>query len=235
MRTEIWIVLFAVISVAGLYRFYRYGESRRTAASNFSTKENRFLLGGPIEPNHTVPTLRRWGVPESLRRFFADFEQFRLLANGWALIKDTPWRLQELADTRLRKSNDSNKRGRRYGIFYNQERAGLLQIADAPGYSTGEPRVHTHVLIPDAQLIPLEDLSTFLTSIAALLSAGTGGEYAESRRKIEVALDQAHEAKRAVRRTGVSTVVVVEVSLLGLAGTYMTLRERWEEEVKSRV
>ena len=78
------------------------------------------------------------------------------------------------------------------------------------------------------------DLSTFLTSIAALLSAGTGGEYAESRRNIYVALDQAHEAKRAVRRTGVSTVVV-EVSLLGLAATYATLRQRWEEEVKSGV
>src|SRR5262249_37756988 len=123
------------------------------------------------------------------------------------------------------------------GMAYSTIRSGpgCWKSPMLPAIQPGEPRVHTHVLIPDAQLIPLEDLSTFLTSIAALLSAGTGDEYAESRRKTEAALDQAHEAKRAVRRTGVSTVVVVEVSLLGSAATYMTLRERWEEEVTSRV
>jgi hypothetical protein len=231
MNIPIWLILFVAISTIALYRFYRYGELQRKAASYLPAKENKFLRSGPIGPKHAVPKLRRWGIPEPLRRFFADFEQFRVLANEWAPIKDTPWRLQELADTRLGTPNENpKKRGRRYDVFYNRERAGLLEITDAPGYSTGEPRVRTHVLIPDARLIPLDDVSRFLTSIATLLSGGTGEEYAESRRSIEAALDQAHEAKRWGRLKGGSATL--EVLLLGSAVTYKTLRARHGEEAK---
>jgi hypothetical protein len=230
-----WLILVLAVLSYGLYRYYQYGESRRAAKSKQVTEEDNLLLGTSIDPKHGNPKLSRWGISKTLRRFFADFEQFRVLANRWPLIKDTPWRLQELSDTRLRAPNNaSEKYGRRYDVFYNQQRAGLLEITDTTDYSTDEPRVLTNVFIRDARLIPFEDISRFLTSIAALLSAGTGDEYAEARRKIEAALDEAHGAKKIAGLTGVSEVGI-EVSLLGSAVTYTTLRTREDEEIESRV
>ena len=101
---------------------------------------------------------------------------------------------------------------------------GTLEITDTSDYTTQEPRVCANVLIRDARLIALDEVSRFLTSVGTLLSAGTGDEYADARRNIETNLTQAHWAKRG----GLDDApgVVVEVSFLGSAATYIKLRER---------
>src|SRR5207247_3963638 len=122
--------------------------------------------------------------------------------------------------TKLRTfDNDTSKQGRRYDVFYYQQRVGSLEIADTSGYTTEEPRVCANVLIQDARLIPLDEVSRFLTSSAMLLSAGTGEEYAEARRNTETALTQAHWAKRS-KGMDVTPQVVIEVPFLGSAATY---------------
>ena len=116
-------------------------------------------------------------------------------------------------------------------MFYNQQRVGSLEISDTSDYTTDESRVCANVLIRDARLIPLDEVSRFLTSIAMLLSAGTGEEYAEAKRNMETALTQVHLAKRSAGLDA-APEVVVEVSFLGSAATYIKLRARQNKEAE---
>jgi hypothetical protein len=230
-----WLILFVAVLLWACY-YYRYGylELKRKAeeAEREAKQEDNILSGTPIEPKHANPKLKRWGwgIPNSLRRFFADFDRFGVIANGWAPVKDSPWRLQELKDTRLRTfNNDCAEHGRRYDLFYNQQRVGSLEIGVTPDYTTEEPRVRANVVIRDARLIPFDDISRFLTGIATLFSAGTGDEYAEAKRNLEIALPQAYLAKRG-KGMDAAPEVVVEVSFLGSAATYIKLRARQGKE-----
>ena len=230
MYIPLWLIGFLAAGLWACY-YYRYSYlelKRKAEKSKREAKQADILVGTPIEAKHANPKLKRWGwrISDSLRRFFADFDRFGVIVNGWAAVKDSPWRLQELKGTRLRTfDNDKPKQGRRYDLFYNQHRVGSLEITDTSGYTTQEPRVWANVLIRNARVIPLDEVSRFLTSIGTLLSAGTGDEYAEARRNTETALAQAHWAKRSAG-LGAAPEVVVEVSFLGSAATYIKLRER---------
>jgi hypothetical protein len=237
-EANMYIPAWSIISLAALLwicYYYRYGylEFKRKAARRFEQNEkleDNILIGTPIEPKHANPKLKRWGTSESLRRFFADFDRFGVMANGWAPIKNSPWRLQELKNTRLTTfNNDAPKHGRRYDLFYYQQRVGSLEIADVSDYRTEEPRVCAKVAIRDARRIPLDEVSRFLTSMAMLVSAGTGDEYAEARRNTETALTQAHGAKR-IAGLDAAPEVVIEVSFLGSAATYIKLRAREDKD-----
>jgi hypothetical protein len=231
MYIPAWLILFVAVLLWACY-YYRYGylELKRRArkSEREAKREDKFLVGTPIEPKHANPKLKRWGISKSLRRFFADFDRFGVMANGWAPIKDSSWRLQELKDTRLRTFNsESPEHGRRYDLFYNQQHVGSLEIADIPEYTTEEPRVRANVVIRDARLIPFDDISRFLTGIATLLSAGTGDEYAEAKGKLEIALTQAYLARKGMDS---ATEMPIEVSFLGSAATYIKLWERQGKE-----
>jgi hypothetical protein len=233
-----WLILFVAVLLWACY-YYRYGYlelKRKGGKSEREAKqEDNIRVGAPIEPKHANPKLKRWGITESLRRFFADFDRFGVITNGWPPITDSPWRLQELENTRLRTFNDdSPKYGRRYDLFYNQQRVGSVEIADTPDYITEEPRVRANVVILDAHLIPLDDVSRFLTNIATLLSAGPGDEYAKAKRNVEIALTQAYLAKR-TKGMNTATEVVIEIPFLGSAATYIKLRARQDKEAESRV
>ncbi len=240
MYIPAWLIPFVAVLLWASY-YYRYGylELKRKAGKSEreAKQEDNILLGTPIEPKHANPKLKRWGwrISDSLRRFFADFYRFGVIVNGWAPVKDSPWRLQELKDTGLRTfDNDTPKQGRRYDVFYNQQRVGSLEITDTSGYTTQEPRVCANVLIRDARLIPLDEVSRFLTSIGTLLSAGTGDEYAEARRNTEIALTQANSAKKS-KGMDITPQVVIEVPFLGSAATYIKLRARQAKEAETRV
>jgi hypothetical protein len=225
MDLPAWLI---PLSLAGLWAcyYYRYGYlERELDKSEREPKQEDILLGVPIEPKHANPKLRGRRIPDSLRRFFADFGRFGVIINNWPPIKDGPWRLQERKDTRLRTFNDdSPKQGRRYDVFYNQQRLGSVEITDTAGYTTEAPRVRANIVIQDARLIAFDEISRFLTSIATLLSAGTGDEYAEARSNVETALTRAHQA-----RGWEAGPLAIEVSFLGSAATYIKLRDRQGE------
>ncbi len=182
-------------------------------------QEASILSGLPIDPKHANPKLKGWRISDSLRHFFADFGRFGVIANEWPPIKDSSWRLQELKDTKLRTfNNDVPKQGRRYDVFYNRQRVGSLEIADTSDYTIEEPRVIANLVIRDPRPISFDDISRFLTSVATLLSAGTGDEYAEARRKAETALTRAHRASR-IKGLDASPEGAVEVLFLGSAAT----------------
>jgi hypothetical protein len=225
MDLPAWLI---PLSLAGLWAcyYYRYGYlERELVKSEREPNQEDILLGVPIEPKHANPKLRGWRIPDSLRRFFADFGRFGVVINNWPPIKDSPWRLQERKDTRLRTFNDDTpKQGRRYDVFYNRYVVGSLEITDTSDYTTDQPRVRTNMFIRDARLIPLDAVSRFLTSIATLLSAGTGDEYAEARSNVETVLTRAHQAR------GLEAgPLAIEVSFLGSAATYIKLRDRQGE------
>jgi hypothetical protein len=230
MYTPLWLIGFLAVGLWACY-YYRFGYvelKRKPEKSEREAKQQNNLLDTTtIEPQHANPRLKRWGwrISNSFRRFFADFDRFGVVANGWAPIKNSPWRLQELKDTELRTfGNDVPKQGRRYDVFYSQLRVGSLEITDTSDYTTQEPRVCANVLVRDARLISLDEVSRFLTSVGTLLSAGTGDEFADARRNIETSLTQAHWVKRGGLDD--APVVVVEVSFFGSAATYIKLRER---------
>jgi hypothetical protein len=239
----LWLILFvAVVLWACYYYRYSYQEFKRKAAEEAEREEKKrenILFGTAIQPKHAHPKLKRWSTFGSLRRFFADFDEFGVIANDLGPIKDSPWRLQELEDTRLRTSNSVfPKRGRRYEVFYNQQPVGSLEIATSSDYTTEKPRVRGNILVREAKLIPLYELSGFLTSVAALLSGATGDECAETKSKVETALTRAHsDVKRSkgadstprglwkwIQRERRAPEVVVEVSFIGSAATYINLR-----------
>jgi hypothetical protein len=137
-----WLILLLVAGLWACY-YYRFGYlERRLERSEREAKQEDILLGVPIEPKQANAKLKGWRIPGSLRRFFADFGRFGIVVNEWPPIKHSPWRFQELKDTKLRTFNtDSPKQGRRYDVFYNQGRLGALEIADTSDYTTEEPRV----------------------------------------------------------------------------------------------
>jgi hypothetical protein len=81
----------------------------QTAAQKPKKLKKKFiaalLRSKPIEPKHQRPTTigEGWGVYDQDRKFFADFDDFGDVVNWWFANPDVdgPWRLQELADTRL--------------------------------------------------------------------------------------------------------------------------------------
>jgi hypothetical protein len=103
---------------------------RRHEQPDTPSKEYRdkLLRGKPLEVKHAIPKLKQdgWGIDDSLRQFFHDFDWFGVIANDWDPIKESPWRLQELDNTELHTlSYDSPRYGRQYHIFYNAEHVGL--------------------------------------------------------------------------------------------------------------
>jgi hypothetical protein len=109
--------------------------------------------GQPLEVKHAIPKLKQdgWGIDDSLRQFFHDFDWFGVIANDWDPIKESPWRLQELENTELHTlSYDSPRYGRQYHIFYNAEHVGLLEITTYIKYTPASPRKTTKIGIGDA-------------------------------------------------------------------------------------
>jgi hypothetical protein len=105
MYTPLWLIGFLAVGLWACY-YYRFGYlelKRNPEKSEREAKQQDNLLDTTIiEPKHANPRLKRWGwrISDSLRRFFADFDRFGLIANECAPIKNSSWRLQELKDTR---------------------------------------------------------------------------------------------------------------------------------------
>ncbi len=189
----------------------------------------KLLRGKPLEVKHAIPRLQQdgWGIDDSLRQFFHDFDWFGVIANDWGPIKEGPWRLQESENTELDTlSYDSPHYGRQYHIFYNAERVGLLEITDYLKYTFANPRITAKIGIGDARLFTFHEVRGFLTSIAALVS-GTKEEYEESQRKIDMALLQAHWDAARGELIGGSSDLEVEVYLTDTsAAHYLEMREQ---------
>lgn len=150
----------------------------RTSARKPETLKRKFLKAllhsGPITPKHQSPKSIGEGisslVTEEDQRFFDDFSDFARVVNWWLADKDVggPWRLQELPDTELTLHfSDMPNFGRRYSVFHNQVKVGILEVFPA-GIKCGaeEPWVHTDIEIEWVRLLSYRTIRSFLHDIA---------------------------------------------------------------------
>jgi hypothetical protein len=150
----------------------------RTSARKPETLKRKFLKAllhsGPIMPQHHSPKSIGEGfaslVDEEDQRFFDDFRDFARVVNWWLADKDVggPWRLQELPDTELTLHfSDMPNFGRRYSIFHNQVKVGILEVFPASiHYGAEEPQVYTDIEIEWIRLLSYRTIRGFLQDIA---------------------------------------------------------------------
>jgi hypothetical protein len=137
---------------------------------------NQLWRGKPITPKHQPPAPLKpdaWGVGAHDLRFFTDFKDFANVVNWWFADEDlgrrAPWRLQELPDPELTLGDVEGgpRYGRRYAVFHNQVRVGILELEAANrDYSTQNPRVATHIELEWARLLAFGVIRDFFEVIA---------------------------------------------------------------------
>ena len=131
----------------------------------------RLLHSKPVAPKHQPPSplkAGKEGITRAVQQFFADFEDFADVVNSWLADPHVggPWRLQELPDAELSLGvSDSPTHGRRYAIFYNQERLGTVEVSDF-FYRTEAPRVITRLRVDYVRLLSFDAVRNFLSAIA---------------------------------------------------------------------
>jgi hypothetical protein len=144
-----------------------------------------FWKSGPINPTHEPP--RPTDFPyHAYRRFFYDFADFADVLNGWLANRyhKSRWRLQDLPETDVSRSQDGPVFGRAYAVFYNQERIGKIRMNGGFDYASPSalrqqdrlPRdsivqsfsskVHTHIELRWVRLLGYDAIEDFLTCIA---------------------------------------------------------------------
>jgi hypothetical protein len=145
------------------------------------------LHSEPIVPKHGQPTkwdfycddeayLARWAarlgkMHRAEKAFFYDFSKFGDVLNH-AFMHWSPWRLQELADNELELLGPPDAPpayGRRYSIFHNQSRLGVLEVRHSGDYSDANPFVVIAVELLAVRLLQLETVRSLLEGIANLV------------------------------------------------------------------
>jgi hypothetical protein len=134
----------------------------------------------PIIPQHDKPVFLTpngkpcLGTEEKYDFILFDcFRTFGEFFNSWR--GSTPFRLQELSDTRityrLGKLDLGPRYGHRYEIFYYQSKVGLLQIYASRSPIEDERVAVDIVLDAPERMIPYDALRDFLFDIARMLSS----------------------------------------------------------------
>jgi hypothetical protein len=135
---------------------------------------NALLYSKPITPKHQPPKTIGESIPSLVRKedrlFFADFADFADVVNSWLADEHigSSWRLQELPDTELTLQGfDHPDFGRRYAVFHNQVRLGLLEVSPKIRYRTENPDVRTNIELDMVRLLPFDTIVDFLNVIAS--------------------------------------------------------------------
>jgi hypothetical protein len=198
---------------------------------------------GPIDPRHVPPNKPGEGgfefaVDDCDRLFFEHFDLFARAINGIYTPDRSwdggPWRLQELRDTSIRRSDvdDYPVHGRRYEVFYNQACLGTVEIsADPTNYTSEKPTVFTSVALEHVRLLPFDDVYGFLVTIAAKVSGGGADEYAKAQIALHRALISAVWQIDQDERSDGGTV---DLHFHGSAATYLQYRQAVREHSPRR-
>jgi hypothetical protein len=132
----------------------------------------------PITPKHDPPKVAG-GAFSSLasdddRRFFVDFADFADVVNWWLADEHVGscWRLQDRHERNLILNVDDSypTLGRRYDIFHNQVRLGIVEISPRYGYSTATPKVFTEIALYQVRLLSFDSIAGFLHGIEMHIS-----------------------------------------------------------------
>jgi hypothetical protein len=176
----------------------------------------------PIVPKNNAPLVSDDDFPSNEDEvFFRDFGQFATVMN--LCLKDTPWRIQEMPDTRLALSTlEGPAFGRRYDLFHRQVDIGTLEIAPDLHYTAAAPSVFVSVQIDWVRLLSFASINELLYCIAAHVCETTGAEWADARSKIDRAMTEAlWDSQRIQERRLREDYGTLELQLHGLARWYL--------------
>ena len=166
-------------------------------------------------------------VTDQDRQLFEDFDLFAskvnrvyVAAGSW---KGGPWRLQDLPNALIDRY-DHPHHGRRYDVFYNQARLGMVEIEAGFRYVATDPKVFSTIRLKHVRLLPFDSVYGFLFTIAGDVSSGSAQEFASAERAIQLALLAAvWQLSREEASDGGSN----ELTLVGSAADYLRYkRER---------
>lgn len=202
---------------------------------------DRLLRSDPITPKHEPPPpLKKdeWWVNEGVMKFFDDFEDFGYVVNWWLADEHvgSHWRVQELPNAELRLgSYDSPTYGRRYAIFCNQIKLGILEVHDF------DPCVIAQIKIEFVRLLSFGEIQDFLVAIALHICDPNpdSKEYIDARQTIDRAMIavcwESGEISDEFDLGG--NYGEINLRLVGSAEWYFgrrrALRSKWKDEVSS--
>jgi hypothetical protein len=141
----------------------------------------KLLNSKQITPKHDRPaSLTGDGYGGSTEpheyNFFDWFDRFAEPAHRQ--MSEEPWRFQEKSNTLLSSFFDSPSYGRRYDIFHNHLKVGLIEIsADlVHEFTSEEPNVDTHIELLHVRLLQFNEVLGFLNWVAGWLAVDDTGQ-----------------------------------------------------------
>jgi len=155
------------------------------------------LHGKPIMPKHEPPKVASERfislANDRDRIFFKDFELFADVVNRWLADPhvEGPWRLQELPDIEIKLDfSDMPRFGRRYSVFHNQIKVGILEVSRGANYTADTPNINAYIQLEWVRLLAFGTVRAFLDSIAMHVCCPDrdASGYLESRILIDAAL-----------------------------------------------
>jgi hypothetical protein len=194
MTYETLTIIVIVNAVATFSLWFRVAEKPPRPKRKFSKS---LWQTEPIIPKHEPPKAISGSYPnlahEEDRLFFQDFATFADVVNEWLADEHlrSRWRLQELPDTELKlRWYDRPAFGRRYALYYNQERLGSLEVAAGYPYQKQEGTVHSDIELHSLRLLHFSAVTQLLSSLALhLVSTNPATSvYGEAQRTIQAAL-----------------------------------------------
>ncbi len=147
----------------------------------------------PINPKHEISNgipEEGWGVTEEVLLFYRHFSKFGDVMNDW--LKDSPWRLQEVAGTDVATLGDDGPvLGRRYKIFHGSQVAGKVSLSDGLDYSLESPATHAVIELYDARDYHAETVMDLFGGLASILASGSRDEIDKAYLGIRTAMIEA--------------------------------------------
>jgi hypothetical protein len=125
-----------------------------------------FLNQQAVSPKHDPvdPSSYPLRLDRSDELFLSDFGLFADVINRE--LKDTPWRLQSMADTDVGTlESDGPVFGRKYSVNYGAKKNGQMEVQSSHDYSSNSPNIYIRIEIYNARRFPLWILSSLMSPI----------------------------------------------------------------------
>ncbi|MGH6736731.1 MAG: hypothetical protein ACRECX_11720 [Methyloceanibacter sp.] len=185
---QVWLLVLGGVVLVLAYQVRGLREARKPRLKSKVLRELRF--GKPIEVKHDSP---RSLTPDGQERYGADKHDFDCFHSLWyfapwvnKLYSDLsePIRLQELRDTEIRgsRADEGPAYGRRYDIYYNRYKIGLLEICAGLGgaLDPADKSVDVEITIDGVPptTLPYSAVYGFLSTVASLVTSTQKPKYA---------------------------------------------------------
>lgn len=219
---ETWLVVLVILNL--LFTSYLWQQTRRGPKRKF---RQALESGEPITPKRARPADigKRWGVSDGDLQFFEDFDLFGDALNN--VLEDEPWRVQELPNAEISGLHDTPLYGRRYEVFYNQHKLGILQVYAGASYSASKPTVRTEIELMFARLIPFDSISGFVSFVAMFTASSSREEMEKATLGAQrAAIDRLWQIEYDPDLDDRSSGGSIEIQFDGSAENYLRVRAR---------